>query len=62
MELFIYRSAVGDNIVSVTVTPTGYADAPNGGYFVEPYEKMLKFSDFLDIMENPSSADGVRLL
>ena len=56
-----YRERVGEHTVSVSVTPTGYADAPNGGYFVLPEERNLPFKTFLDVMEDPSSHPGVSL-
>jgi len=53
------RNKIGDKIVTVTVTPNGYADAPNDGYFVMPEERSMKFGDFLDIMNNPEQHYGV---
>ena len=45
--------------VSVTVTPNGYADAPQGSLFVMPEERTMCMGDFVDILENPESANGV---
>lgn len=44
----------------MAVTPNGYADAPNSGYFVMPEERLMKFGSFLDVMECPDSQPGVR--
>ena len=41
------------------MTPNGYADAVTDGKFVMPEERMMHMSDFLDIIENPASANGV---
>ncbi|KAK3871793.1 hypothetical protein Pcinc_023080 [Petrolisthes cinctipes] len=53
------RETVGKKEVSVAVTPNGYADAPNGGYFVMPEERTMLLSSFLDVMENPGNQPGV---
>ncbi|XP_076065754.1 bifunctional peptidase and (3S)-lysyl hydroxylase Jmjd7-like [Oratosquilla oratoria] len=53
------RNKLGEKSVTVAVTPNGYADAPNEGYFVMPEERSMKFKDFLDIMEDPSQTKGV---
>ncbi|CAL4162174.1 unnamed protein product, partial [Meganyctiphanes norvegica] len=53
------RNKIGDKVVTVTVTPNGYADAPNNGFFVMPEERSMKFGDFLDIMDNPEKHFGV---
>lgn len=52
------RSRIGDLAVTVAVTPTGFADAVHGGVFVTPEERVMKFGEFLDILEgsNPSKA------
>ena len=54
-----YREQIGDLEVTVTVTPNGYADAVTGGKFVMPEERRMTISKFLDILDNPSSANGV---
>eukprot|EP00092_Neocalanus_flemingeri_P026371 GFUD01028587.1.p1 GENE.GFUD01028587.1~~GFUD01028587.1.p1 ORF type:complete len:325 (-),score=73.91 GFUD01028587.1:9-983(-) len=53
------KQTLGDLPVSVTVTPNGYADAPQGGLFVMPEERTMNMGDFVDIIENPESANGV---
>ena len=45
--------------MTVAVTPNGYADAPNEGFFVMPEERSLEFGEFLDIIENPPKFKGV---
>lgn len=57
--IFWNRKKIGDKRVSVAVTPNGYADAPNKGYFVMPEERFMLFADFLNIMEEPHSQPGV---
>lgn len=56
----ICRKAVGNKEVSVAVTPNGYADAPNDGYFVMPEERTMQLASFLEVMENPGNHSGVR--
>ena len=53
------KDTIGSLPVSVTVTPNGYADAPQGGLFVMPEERTMQMGDFVDIMEEPESANGV---
>lgn len=53
------KQTIGDLPVSVTVTPNGYADAPQGSLFVMPEERSIDMGDFVDIIENPDSANGV---
>lgn len=53
------RSVMGKEVVSVAVTPNGYADAINSGSFVMPEERKIPFEKFLDILENTSSYNGV---
>lgn len=50
---------IGDLKVTVAVTPNGYADAINNGYFVMPEERQMTVGQFLDILEVPKSAQGV---
>ncbi|KAK8719006.1 hypothetical protein OTU49_014307, partial [Cherax quadricarinatus] len=52
------REQIGSKSVSVAVTPNGYADAPYNGYFAMPEERSMKFSTFLDIMEDPKNYPG----
>jgi len=48
-------SKIGDKLITVAVTPNGLADSVvDNKYFVMPEEKLMKFSEFLDKMENPS--------
>lgn len=53
------RKLVGNTPVTVAVTPNGYADAPNAGYFVLPEERSTPFAQFLDVMERPHTQHGV---
>jgi len=53
------KERLGDMPVSVTVTPNGYADAPQGSLFVMPEERTMCMGDFVDILDNPESANGV---
>lgn len=56
----ICRKTVGKKEVSVAVTPNGYADAPNNGYFVMPEERTMQLASFLEVMEKPGNHSGVR--
>lgn len=42
---------MGSKVISVAVTPNGYADAVNGEHFVLPEERQMTFSSVLDIIE-----------
>ncbi|XP_064604380.1 bifunctional peptidase and (3S)-lysyl hydroxylase Jmjd7-like [Liolophura sinensis] len=53
------RCKAGRLPVSVAVTPNGYADAVNGNNFVMPEERRMILAEFLDIIEQPDSANGV---
>ncbi|XP_076451021.1 bifunctional peptidase and (3S)-lysyl hydroxylase Jmjd7-like isoform X2 [Babylonia areolata] len=53
------RQVIGDEEVTVAVTPNGYADAVCEGHFVMPEERRMTVSAFLDILKNPASAEGV---
>ncbi|KAK3583289.1 hypothetical protein CHS0354_011178 [Potamilus streckersoni] len=46
-----FRNKIGDQTVTVAVTPNGYADAVNGGKFVMPEERRMKMCQFLDILD-----------
>lgn len=46
-------------MVTVAVTPNGYADAITEGKFVMPEERRMKMSNFLDIMEHPDQHSGI---
>lgn len=54
-----FRNKLGEKEAFVAVTPNGYADAvtfdpeTEKEYFVMPEEKKMKFSQFLDILDNP---------
>jgi len=45
------KEKLGDRLVSVAVTPTGYADAVYKDKFLLPEERMMTFGDVVDILE-----------
>lgn len=47
----VCRRKVGSKVISVAVTPNGYADAVSGERFVMPEERRMTFSSVLDIIE-----------
>nr|XP_020477059.1 jmjC domain-containing protein 7-like isoform X2 [Monopterus albus] len=53
------REKVGSKVISVAVTPNGYADAVAGDRFVMPEERRMSFSSVLDIMEGKVEKHGV---
>lgn len=53
------REAVGSKVISVAVTPTGYADAVHGDRFVMPEERSMTFSALLDVLERKQEGAGV---
>ncbi|XP_073683695.1 bifunctional peptidase and (3S)-lysyl hydroxylase JMJD7 isoform X2 [Garra rufa] len=53
------REKVGSKVISVAVTPNGYADAVNGDRFVMPEERQMTFSSLLDIIEGKVKSNGV---
>uniref|UniRef100_A0A1A8JI81 Jumonji domain containing 7 n=2 Tax=Nothobranchius TaxID=28779 RepID=A0A1A8JI81_NOTKU len=53
------REKIGSKVVSVAVTPNGYADAVAGNYFVMPEERKMSFSSVLDIIEGKVQRNGV---
>ncbi|XP_042599193.1 bifunctional peptidase and (3S)-lysyl hydroxylase JMJD7 isoform X2 [Cyprinus carpio] len=53
------REKVGSTVISVAVTPNGYADAVNGDRFVMPEERQMTFSSLLDIVEGKVKCSGV---
>ncbi|XP_067099018.1 bifunctional peptidase and (3S)-lysyl hydroxylase JMJD7 isoform X2 [Osmerus mordax] len=53
------REAVGSKVISVAVTPNGYADAVNGDRFVMPEERKMTFSSLLDVIEGKVENKGV---
>jgi len=55
----ILRSRIGHAKVTVAVTPDGLADAPKGDQFVMPEERSMNMEEFLDIIEDPETANGV---
>ena len=57
--LFIPRESIGDQNVTVAVTPNGYADAVCGDRFVMPEERTMTFSEFLDILYKEQDANGI---
>ncbi|KAL3968286.1 KRAB domain-containing zinc finger protein [Sarotherodon galilaeus] len=52
------RQKVGSKLISVAVTPNGYADAVNGDRFVMPEERQMSFSSVLDIIEGKVDKGG----
>lgn len=46
----VCRQKVGSKVISVAVTPNGYADAVRGEHFVMPEERQMRLSSVLDIM------------
>lgn len=59
MPSSLFREKIGNQDVTVAVTPNGYADAVTDGQFVLPEQRIMKMSQFLDILDNPSSYNGV---
>lgn len=55
----MFRQVVGSKLISVAVTPNGYADAVNGNRFVMPEERQMTFSAVLDIIEGRKKSRGV---
>ncbi|KAM6459323.1 bifunctional peptidase and (3S)-lysyl hydroxylase JMJD7 [Liasis olivaceus] len=53
------RQIMGSKLVSVAVTPNGYADAVYQDWFVMPEERHMPFSTFLDILEKKVTSPGV---
>ncbi|CAB3378966.1 Hypothetical predicted protein [Cloeon dipterum] len=55
------REKIGDQIVTVAVTPNGWADAvsDDGKFFMLPEERQMKFSDFLDRLNEKSELNPV---
>lgn len=50
-SLPVCREKIGSKIISVAVTPDGYADAVAGDRFVMPEERQMSLSSVLDIIE-----------
>ncbi|XP_048340125.1 bifunctional peptidase and (3S)-lysyl hydroxylase JMJD7 isoform X2 [Sphaerodactylus townsendi] len=53
------REVMSSKLVSVAVTPNGYADAVYQDRFVLPEERRMPFSAFLDIVEKKVTSPGV---
>ncbi|XP_043998608.1 bifunctional peptidase and (3S)-lysyl hydroxylase JMJD7 isoform X2 [Gambusia affinis] len=53
------REKIGSKVISVAVTPNGYADAVAGDRFVMPEERQMSFSSVLDIIEGTVQKTGV---
>ncbi|XP_074517745.1 bifunctional peptidase and (3S)-lysyl hydroxylase JMJD7 isoform X2 [Sebastes fasciatus] len=53
------REKVGSKVISVAVTPNGFADAVNGDRFVMPEERRMSFSSVLDVIEGKVHQRGV---
>lgn len=47
----LHREKVGSKVISVAVTPNGYADAVQGDRFVTPEERRMSFSSVLDVIQ-----------
>ena len=48
------RDKIGDQEVTVTATPNGYADAALGDFFMMPEDRKVPFKAFLENIDNPS--------
>jgi len=53
------RERLGDAPVTITCTPNGLADAPQGDLFVMPEERSSTLGDFIDIIEDKRKQEGV---
>lgn len=53
------RERIGNVAVTVAVTPNGLADAVHGDLFVTPEERVMKFGQFLDILEGREQSEAV---
>lgn len=51
IQLPVCREKVGSKVISVAVTPNGYADAVSGDRFVMPEERRMSFNEVLDVIE-----------
>jgi len=54
-----FRQKVGTSVVTVAVTPDGFADAVHEGLFVTPAERQMTLSHFLDIIEQKTPTNGI---
>jgi len=55
----VCRQKAGSSVVTVAVTPDGYADAAHEGMFVTPAERQMNFSQFLDIIDHKTTTNGI---
>ena len=46
-------------MVTVAITPDGYADAVHEGVFVTPAERQMTLSQFLDIIDQKTTTNGI---
>ncbi|XP_017263005.1 bifunctional peptidase and (3S)-lysyl hydroxylase JMJD7 [Kryptolebias marmoratus] len=53
------REKIGSKVITVAVTPNGYADAVAGDRFVMPEERQMSVSSVLDIIEGKVQKSGV---
>ncbi|CAF89636.1 unnamed protein product, partial [Tetraodon nigroviridis] len=51
------RQKVGSKVISVAVTPNGYADAVSGQHFVMPEERQMSLASVLDVMEGKEPSE-----
>lgn len=57
--MYIFREKIGQEEVTVAVTPNGYADAITEGKFVMPEQRVMTVGQFLDVMKSPESRNGI---
>jgi jumonji domain-containing protein 7 len=55
------KSKIGKKIITVAITPNGYADAVQDKFFTTPHYQMMKMEVFLDILrgKTPKNPQGV---
>ncbi|KAI0209341.1 Bifunctional peptidase and (3S)-lysyl hydroxylase JMJD7 [Lamellibrachia satsuma] len=53
------REKIGTKNVTVTVTPSGYADAVHGDRFMMPEERHMPLSECVDILEGETKSNGI---
>ena len=54
-----FRKIIGENVVQIAVTPDGWADAVVDGIFRLPEERNMKFSDFIDKLQNGKAKEEI---
>ncbi|XP_065657206.1 bifunctional peptidase and (3S)-lysyl hydroxylase Jmjd7 isoform X1 [Hydra vulgaris] len=54
-------NVLGNKSITVALTPNGYADAPQGDYFVMPYEIETTFKNFLHDLQREDKTDVLYL-